>query len=632
MARSRTALVHELVQEPFGPYWHDDVLDAKKCKSTANNVLALTNVMFACGNMPVGLTQVECSQPEYDPDILDQGDVLVRGVLEIESDQWLSEYGRKVVQEELRRRDTQRRIEGGWVGGYTLEWLYGDVNWGESYPARVKLLIQGVKKKPAAHMTSDLLRKGLAIYLENKDNTHRTFHVCSMDAETYSRSRKYLGRYRLLRDMRDLVERYNEENKPNKILLEELTPEWYVEQYLEHKASMPSFIERRIIYDSDEDSDIEPGYNGQLKEDRTRKLRHVSHAEIYSLFAMHCSWLIHDQSQVKQRKSRIIDVEQWRHWRRTKYNKWRERSREENPRTPFGVFDVDDEESVDDDGGEDVSMQDVAEEQDPMQEEEEEEEEEAEEEGNLIVVKQEEDQVEQVPSSRRSSRIRKREDSIKVVSVPRYTKKVHRRVQSPPSETTRSVPPTPSLSRSISHSTRVAPPSPEVLEAQSDDERSYDSELSDSEDSTPPWSDSDDSLPPRSDTPLIPTLLARIPMALRYLPELPPHDFTWCCSVQNCKYEINLAGLTEEQQNALPDAEVAFITSPGWTFRDGRTQNIMRHLMSAHYEWHLNEEGIKVCTNNRGKIELCWATPEAHPNFQVLTGRRRDSVTVKEEE
>lgn len=121
--------------------------------------LYLRVLTFCAHSCTVRLTQTERSQPEYDEERLADGDVLVRGVLEIESYHWLSEYGRKVLQNDLNQRDTQWRIDTPrWVGGYTLETLYNihSTARGTIPPvrmAKVKVWIQGVKRKPAAYMT-----------------------------------------------------------------------------------------------------------------------------------------------------------------------------------------------------------------------------------------------------------------------------------------------------------------------------------------------------------------------------------------------------------------------------------------------------------------------------------------------
>lgn len=166
---------------------------------------------------------------------------------------------------------------------------------------------------------------------------NRSFHVQSMDVETYALSRLYLARYRLLRDMRDLIRIAREQSDKN-ISNDDLTFEWYVKQYLQHKSTTPYFHEHRLIHDSDEDSDVEPKTNGQLKLGKIRKLRHVSRAEVRSLFAMHARWLVHDQRKVKFQKSRVINLESWKASLQ-ECKRWRESARREDPETLFGVFD-----------------------------------------------------------------------------------------------------------------------------------------------------------------------------------------------------------------------------------------------------------------------------------------------------
>ena len=147
--------------------------------------------------------------------------------------------------------------------------------------------------------------------------------------------------------MRDLMDIYKEEMNVPSIPVEDLTPDWYVRQYLEYKATDGWLRINRAIYDSDDDPDIEPHTGGKMIEGRTRKPRHVSTAEVRSLFLMHTLWLIHDQKQVRRKKSRIIDVDSWTRWF-ADGRRWRAEVQKEYPEMQFGVFDPEDDEE---DGG-----------------------------------------------------------------------------------------------------------------------------------------------------------------------------------------------------------------------------------------------------------------------------------------
>lgn len=67
-----------------------------------------------------------------------------------------------------------------------------------------------------------------------------------MDVETYALSRLYLARYRLLRDMRDLI-RIAKEQSDKIISNDDLTFEWYVKQYLQHKVRLIRGREKVVI-------------------------------------------------------------------------------------------------------------------------------------------------------------------------------------------------------------------------------------------------------------------------------------------------------------------------------------------------------------------------------------------------
>ena len=141
-----------------------------------------------------------------------------------------------------------------------------------------------------------------------------------------------------------------------------------------------------------------------------------------------------------------------------------------------------------------------------------------------------------------------------------------------------------------------------LVQQDNESDRSYDSEFSDSEASTPPWSDSDDSLPRSRDrTPISPTLLSRIPSQLLDLPTLPWPGLTWYCPIGRCDYEINLLSLTEEQRDRLSDEDVKRITTIGWTLRDEPVQLIFFRLADQHNRDHLDAQGMELVEKD-GKV------------------------------
>ena len=53
MPTPRAASLHQLVKEPFGPYWDHQVL-TPLCKSVPKNVLVLNDVAMSRGNSVIG--------------------------------------------------------------------------------------------------------------------------------------------------------------------------------------------------------------------------------------------------------------------------------------------------------------------------------------------------------------------------------------------------------------------------------------------------------------------------------------------------------------------------------------------------------------------------------------------------
>ena len=154
-----------------------------------------------------------------------------------------------------------------------------------------------------------------------------------MDWETYKLSRLYLARFRLLYVMMEIIK-----NAGGMVPIERLTPEWYIERYL-RDASLPEYFHRhRLIHDPD-DKDIES--DGMLRDALIRKPRHLSHAEVRSLFASHAQWLVRDQKKVKFQKTRVIDVQAWEAWL-VKAKKWSAAAKRDWEDDIFGKFDPDD--------------------------------------------------------------------------------------------------------------------------------------------------------------------------------------------------------------------------------------------------------------------------------------------------
>lgn len=110
-----------------------------------------------------------------------------------------------------------------------------------------------------------------------------------MGADTAIRSQLYFTRYRLTRELEDLVT-ISQDKDGNPVQLSHRTVEWFVSQYIKHK------------YDRED----------------TR----IAKANLRTLFATHCEWLTKDQENVIHKRSRLIDVPSWRRW----HLKWKNQS------------------------------------------------------------------------------------------------------------------------------------------------------------------------------------------------------------------------------------------------------------------------------------------------------------------
>ncbi|KZT02701.1 uncharacterized protein LAESUDRAFT_815129 [Laetiporus sulphureus 93-53] len=301
-----------LLEEPFGPYMDSDVL-TEACKSVPKSVLCLDLLMLECRGKPIGLTQCELSQPEFDKERVTGNDaVRFRGTLRISQLRWLTAKAIKQLNNDIRNRDVSLHLNERSSRlpdkSPTLEDIYANAS-----GFKIKIVIQGVKNMSAVYLMNKMVPNGLYMKsffpLRNRD-----YEVRSMEAITYHHSRKYLARYRALHVLEELI-------KIDRSLassggdspaspFERLTPEWFCALYKEHMAKSAPPRVRRKVYDSD-DSDIEPDTGGRMKAGREHVLRHVPEAEIYSLLAAHAEWIL---DQEKQRMRKTLDIEVWTAW------------------------------------------------------------------------------------------------------------------------------------------------------------------------------------------------------------------------------------------------------------------------------------------------------------------------------
>jgi hypothetical protein len=152
-----------------------------------------------------------------------------------------------------------------------------------------------------------------------------------MDSETYSRSRLFLSRFRLLYDLETLIK----QPRRFETRLKDRTPEWFVSQYMEYLVSPEDAEDSynnsqppEIPGDLDDESD-----EVYLPPKKRRNLRRISRAEVLSMLAMHAKWLV--QQQKDRKFNKILDPGQWGRFL-SEAHQYREQARQEN--LEWGTF------------------------------------------------------------------------------------------------------------------------------------------------------------------------------------------------------------------------------------------------------------------------------------------------------
>lgn len=129
----------------------------------------------------------------------------------------------------------------------------------------------------------------------------RRFEITSFQAESYARSRNYLDAWQLNHLMELLVK--DADNPP----LEELTPGWFVQRYIERYRDIDR--QKRIIYtyapNNDDNSNDARGVVTQ-----PRFLRHLSSADVRGRFAAQAEWLLASAIEAANTKP-LFDLPAW---------------------------------------------------------------------------------------------------------------------------------------------------------------------------------------------------------------------------------------------------------------------------------------------------------------------------------
>ncbi|KAI0003682.1 hypothetical protein BJV74DRAFT_479086 [Russula compacta] len=301
--------LHNLLEQPFGPYLEETIL-SDKCKFVPTKRLLLEDFQLAYNNEPTGFDRTEFdgdsapSNVAHLAPIQSGSRVLFRGVLSVHTLAHLSEKGVQYLNHDFKERATNSALNGVYIArryaSMDLESIFAsnakqkDILGAKKYHVRV--LIQGYMHSTASFMRSDLAPNGLLFHAANSaKNKFRIYEIVSMDVETYKLSRTFLFRYHTLRTMRDIL-------KSEDVPAHKCTPQWFLEHYFLHCAYPPYSRWQRINSlddaesSSDEDSTMHreqisvPYPDAQTH--RPRHLRTIHRNEAWSIFASHCEYPI----------------------------------------------------------------------------------------------------------------------------------------------------------------------------------------------------------------------------------------------------------------------------------------------------------------------------------------------------
>ncbi|KAI9063081.1 hypothetical protein FKP32DRAFT_1573292 [Trametes sanguinea] len=547
----RGITLRELIAEPFGPYREEQVLTAACKGTTAKNPVSLTRFILECNKKYTGLDESEPCQPGHDQNRFADHQVRFRGILEIQSLSWLTDAAIEAIERELRDRDVRVRCAQGAQASsssISLRRMYEPTPGFTGGQLKIKVEIQGVKHLPAVYLTSTHVPNGLLIVSQGQN---RRYAVDTMHILTYKRSALYLSRYRVMQVLKDLLALDARSNHwtNNKTPLAHRTPDWFVDLYLTHMAYAGRARRHRPVYDSD-DSDIEPSSAGRLRRGREHTLRHVSRAEILSLFAMHAEWLV--QQVANMRMNKWLDVDIWKAWLITVRQMRKQAAREGST---WGVW-----------MGGDVSLDDEG-----------------------------EDEI--TPASSGQSSIRQ--------SLPRAKKnrgsatRPASRASGSANASSRSTP------ASAGHAAFHRLPSPDLTAPRS----YYDPDFSPP--STPPGSPSSSSsgFPSRSPSPVDPELAAHVPSEI-FVPPQPDAALKWVCPVEGCAYLIDLLHLTEENldNEQIAEDEKRRLRSKTWSVREDFVRESFGYMVDKHFLQHLDERDIMLEWDGK-RARAAWKHP-----------------------
>jgi len=127
-------------------------------------------------------------------------------------------------------------------------------------------------------------------------HSYNEFKIQSFDVETYARSRKFFGRWRLHTLVRMII---SERHPPP---VEERTVDWLVKEILRYHQEVAR--KHRFVFDAESDSDVDEAG----KTTRRRYLRHVPRAEVLRLLAKHAEWFLAQQVATGNKSHHLVNL------------------------------------------------------------------------------------------------------------------------------------------------------------------------------------------------------------------------------------------------------------------------------------------------------------------------------------
>ncbi|KAJ7709466.1 hypothetical protein B0H17DRAFT_1028079 [Mycena rosella] len=292
--------IKDLLKEPFGPYPDCDILDPA-FKPQGTKLLQLERLRLQRDGQYIGLDSIERYLEPPTASQANPSPVYLFGVLVIQELAWLSSAGRIILTKELNKRDvklsnprsSQNSRKSTQLRELRLEPLYGQTpGFGEGFKIKVWLRCQ--KENAAMFMTAKDYPASLII---NSRDQHRSYEILSIDRTIYDISRNFLERYRLVALIAEIMDAYKlDSNRPEVDDPPDLEVETFITAYLlQHKQKGLSYT---TIFSSEDDAPAKP------------LLRHISRAEMRSIFAAHSAWLLAFYLRAPRKKC-PIDIRSW---------------------------------------------------------------------------------------------------------------------------------------------------------------------------------------------------------------------------------------------------------------------------------------------------------------------------------